>query len=65
MSKRNYITEEHYGSVTKNKKYNKNQSDMYADDFKSNARVVKAEKMYSRKGKNKFKGDIYDDENIY
>ena len=38
---------------------------MYADDFKPNARVVKTEKMYSRKGKNKFKGDIYDDEDVY
>ena len=39
--------------------------DIYGDGFKSNTHITKTEKVYSRKGKNKFKGDIYDDEDFY
>jgi len=34
----------------------------YGDGFKSTTRVSKSEKNYSRKGKNKFRGDFSDDE---
>ena len=34
----------------------------YGDGFKSTTRVSKSDKTYSRKGKNKFKGNFSDDE---
>lgn len=36
--------------------------DIYGDGFKSTTRIAKSEKNYSRKGKNKFRGDNFDDE---
>lgn len=34
----------------------------YGDGFKPTTRINKSDKTYSRKGKNKFKGDFSDDE---
>ena len=36
--------------------------ELYGDGFKPTTRIAKSEKSYSRKGKNKFKNDFYDDE---
>lgn len=44
------------------KKRREEDRDIYGDGFKQTTRVAKTEKAYSRKGKNKFKGDYFDDE---
>ena len=36
--------------------------EIFGDGFKAKTRVAKSEKKYSRKGKNKFNGDFYDDD---
>jgi hypothetical protein len=46
-----------YGDFMKNKK----DKDYYADGFKITSKVQKAEKSYSRKGKNKFNGSVDED----
>lgn len=52
--------------VKANRKARRDESrDIYGDGFKSNTHITKTEKAYSRKGKNKFKGDIYDSEDFY
>lgn len=44
------------------KKRREEDRDIYGDGFKQTTRVAKTEKAYSRKGKNKFKGNYFDDE---
>ena len=45
------------------KKRREEDREIYGDGFKQTTRVAKTEKAYSRKGKNKFKGNYFDDEN--
>jgi hypothetical protein len=35
--------------------------DIYGDGFKQKTKIAKSNKTYSRKGKNKFKNDFYDE----
>lgn len=44
------------------KKRREEDRDIYGDGFKQTTRVAKTEKAYSRKGKNKFKGNNFVDE---
>lgn len=44
------------------KKRREEDRDIYGDGFKQTTRVAKTEKAYSRKGKNKFKGNFFNDE---
>lgn len=44
------------------KKRREEDRDIYGDGFKSNTRVSKTVKTYSRKGKNKFNNNYFDDE---
>lgn len=44
------------------KKRREEDRDIYGDGFKQTTRVAKTEKAYSRKGKHKFKGNYFDDE---
>jgi hypothetical protein len=76
MAKKIYITEEQFNKLT-GKKMKKNDiidavkanrrkrreedRDYYGDGFKQTTKISKSEKAYSRKGKNKFKNDFYDD----
>ena len=47
---------------TQLKKRREEDRDIYGDGFKQTTRVAKTEKAYSRKGKNKFKGNFFNDE---
>jgi hypothetical protein len=44
------------------KKRREEDRDIYGDGFKQTTRVTKTEKAYSRKRKNKFNGNYFDDE---
>jgi hypothetical protein len=44
------------------KKRREEDREIYGDGFKQTTKVAKTEKAYSRKGKNKFKGNYFDDE---